>query len=200
MSSGRAGSGFVKSTGGGETWTDISRTPGLPSGVNGKIGVAVSPADSNRVHALIENENGGLFRSEDAGKSWALINNSRNIRQRAFYYTHVTADTKNKDLVYLLNVGTFVSHDGGKTMTNFAGGDSHDIWVDPDNSDHVLHASDGGGAVTTNASSDNRTWTSRDYPTGQFYHVVATARIPYDVCGSQQDASEVCVPSNTGLA
>jgi photosystem II stability/assembly factor-like uncharacterized protein len=195
MSSGGPGSGLYKSTDGGEHWTEITRAPGLPAGVDGKIGVAVSPADPNRVYALVENENGGLFRSEDAGSTWALINNSRNIRQRAFYYTHVTADPKNKDLVYLLNVGTFVSRDGGKTMTNFAGGDSHDIWVDPDNSDHVMHASDGGGAITYNASSDTRTWSARDYPTGQFYHVVATAHIPFHICGSQQDASEICVPS-----
>jgi photosystem II stability/assembly factor-like uncharacterized protein len=200
MSSGGPGSGLYKSTDGGEHWTEITRAPGLPAGIDGKIGVAVSPVDSNRVFALVENENGGLFRSEDAGKTWALINNSRNIRQRAFYYTHVTADSKNKDLVYLLNVGTLVSHDGGKTMTNFAGGDSHDIWVDPDNNEHVMHASDGGGAITYNASSDNRTWSARDYPTGQFYHVVATAHIPFHVCGSQQDASEVCVPSAAPIA
>ena len=195
MSSGGPGSALFKSTDGGETWTDITRAPGLPAGVDGKIGVAVSGADANRVYAIIENENGGLFRSDDAGTTWTLANSNRNIRQRAFYYTHVAADPKNKDLVYVMNVGTFRSTDAGKTMTNFAGGDSHDLWIDPDNSDHVMHASDGGGAVTTDASSDNRTWTSRDYPTGQFYHVVATAHVPYHICGSQQDASEVCVPS-----
>jgi len=195
MSSGGPGSALFKSTDGGETWTDITRAPGLPAGVDGKIGVAVSGADANRVYAIIENENGGLFSSDDAGATWKLANSNRNIRQRAFYYTHVAADPKNKDLVYVMNVGTFRSTDGGKTMTNFAGGDSHDLWIDPDNSDHVFHASDGGGAVTTDASNDNRTWTSRDYPTGQFYHVVATPHVPYHICGSQQDASEVCIPS-----
>jgi photosystem II stability/assembly factor-like uncharacterized protein len=201
MSSGGAGSGLFKSTDGGETWTDITRAQGLPAGMDGKIGVAVSGADPNRVYALIENENGGLFRSEDAGGTWSLVNNERRFRQRAFYYTHVFADPKNKDLVYIGNVGTYRSLDGGKTFAQqqFAGGDSHDLWIDPDNSDHVMHSSDGGGAITYNASADNRTWTARDYPTGQFYHVVATPHVPYHICGSQQDASEVCVPSNTGL-
>jgi photosystem II stability/assembly factor-like uncharacterized protein len=199
MSSGGPGSGLFKSTDGGETWTEITRNPGMPSGMMGRIGVAVSGADPNRVYAIVENEKGGLFSSDDAGATWTLVNGNRNIRQRAFYYTHVAADPKNKDLVYAMNVGTFRSTDGGKTMTNFAGGDSHDLWIDPDNTDHVLHASDGGGAVTTNASANDRTWTSRDYPTGQFYHAVATRHIPFHICGSQQDASETCVPSNTNL-
>ena len=94
------------------------------------------------------------------------MNEGRNLRQRAFYYTHVTADPKDKDTVYVLNVGTFKSTDGGKTMVNFAGGDSHDLWIDPDDTQHILHASDSGGAVTYNAASPQRTWSARDYPTG----------------------------------
>ena len=137
MSSGGPGSGLFKSTDGGETWKEITRNPGLPTGVVGKIGVAVSGADSNRVYAIVENENGGLFSSDDAGATWKLMNAGRNIRQRAFYYTHVTADPNVKDTVYVENVGTFRSIDGGKTMVNFAGGDSHDLWIDPDDSNHV---------------------------------------------------------------
>ncbi len=197
MSSGGPGSGLFKSVDGGETWKEITRNPGLPAGVDGRIGVSVSGADSNRVYALVENENGGLFSSDDAGATWKLVNANRNIRQRAFYYTHVAADPNNKDLVYALNVGTFRSTDGGKTMTSFAGGDSHDLWIDPDDSKHVLHASDSGGAVTFNADSTQRTWSARDYPTAQYYHVVATAHVPYHVCGAQQDGSTVCVPSDT---
>ncbi len=199
MSSGGPGSGLFKSTDGGEHWTELTRNPGLPRGVVGKIGVAVSGADSNRVYTIVENENGGLFSSDDGGATWKLVNDGRNLRQRAFYYTHVTADPKDKDTVYVLNVGAFKSIDGGKTMTNFAGGDSHDLWIDPDDTQHILHASDSGGAVSFNAASPQRTWTSRDYATGQFYHVVATAHVPYHVCGAQQDSSTICVPSETNL-
>src|SRR5262245_54837236 len=103
MSSGGPGSGLFKSTDGGETWTEITRNQGLPSGMVGRIGVAVSGADSNRVYALVENENGGLFASDDAGATWSLVNPARSIRQRAFYYTHVHADPNNKDTVYLQN-------------------------------------------------------------------------------------------------
>jgi photosystem II stability/assembly factor-like uncharacterized protein len=164
MSSGGPGCGLYKSTDGGETWTDITRAKGLPSGVDGKIGVSVSPVDPNRVFALVENENGGLFRSDDAGASWTMVNNERRFRQRAFYYTHVFADSKNKDLVYVENVGTFRSTDGGKTFANqqFAGGDSHDLWIDPDDDNHVLHAADPGGDITFNALAETPTWTAKD--------------------------------------
>jgi photosystem II stability/assembly factor-like uncharacterized protein len=199
MSSGGPGSGLFKSTDGGDTWTEITRNPGLPTGIDGKIGVAISGADSSRIYALVENENGGLFSSDDAGATWKLANSGRNIRQRAFYYTHVAADPVNKDIVYALNVGTFWSHDGGKTMVSFAGGDSHDLWIDPDDANHIVHANDSGGAVSFNAQAAQRTWTTRDYPTGQFYHVVSTKHVPYHVCGAQQDSSTICVASNTIL-
>ncbi|HYT67711.1 MAG TPA: hypothetical protein VEL51_14875 [Vicinamibacterales bacterium] len=199
MSSGGPGSGLFKSTDGGETWKEITRNPGMPAGMIGKIGVAVSGADSNRVYAIVENQNGGLFSSDDAGATWKLVNEGRNIRQRAFYYTHVAADPKNKDIVWALNVGTFWSKDGGKTMVSFAGGDSHDLWIDPDDTNHIVHANDGGTAASYNAQGAQRTWSVRDYPTAQYYHVISTAHVPYHVCGAQQDGSTVCVPSNTNL-
>ncbi len=199
MSSGGPGSGLFKSTDGGENWTEITRNPGMPSGMIGKIGVTVSGADSNRVYAMVENEKGGVFSSDDAGATWTLKNDGRNLRQRNFYYTHIIADPKNKDLVYGLNVGSFKSTNGGKDFQGgFAGGDSHDLWIDPDDSNHVLHASDSGGAITYTALTQP-TWTARDYPTPQYYHVVATAHVPYHICGAQQDGSTVCVPSDTGL-
>src|SRR3989442_42339 len=135
MSSGGPGSGLYKSTDGGETWREITRHQGLPSGLVGKVSIGISGADSNRVYALIENENGGLFSSDDAGATWKLMNAGRNIRQRAFYYTHVFADPNNKDTVYMLNTSAFRSTDGGKTLANIGNGthgDHHDFWIDPD--------------------------------------------------------------------
>jgi photosystem II stability/assembly factor-like uncharacterized protein len=202
MSSGGPGSGFFKSTDGGDTWTEITRNPGLPQGVVGKIGIAISGADSNRVYALVENENGGLYVSDDAGANWKLVNAARNIRQRAFYYTHVFADPNNKDTVYMQNTGLFRSTDGGKTVASIGQGthgDHHDLWIDPDNSEHVIDGNDGGGAITYNVSSRQRTWSDQDFPTAQMYHVITTNHLPFHVCGSQQDNTTLCVASDTGL-
>jgi photosystem II stability/assembly factor-like uncharacterized protein len=202
MSSGGPGSGLFKSTDGGETWSEITRNPGLPQGVVGKITIGISGADSNRVYALIENENGGLFSSDDAGATWKLVNAGRNIRQRAFYYTHVFADPNNKDWVYALNTSAFRSVDGGKTFAQIGQGthgDHHDLWIDPDDSKHVVIGNDGGGAITYGIAERPVTWTRQDYPTEQFYHVITTRHAPYHVCGAQQDNSTMCVPSTNGL-
>jgi photosystem II stability/assembly factor-like uncharacterized protein len=193
MSSGGPGSGLFKSTDAGDTWTEITRNPGLPAGVVGKIGVAVSGADSNRIYALVENENGGLFLSDDAGASWKLANADRNIRQRAFYYTHLAADPVAKDTVYLLNVTAYRSIDAGKTLTAIGGGthgDNHDLWIDPDDPAHLVLGNDGGGTVST--AGGGQAWTAEDY------HVASTRHLPYHVCGAQQDGSTVCVPTDAG--
>jgi photosystem II stability/assembly factor-like uncharacterized protein len=200
MSSGGPGSGLFKSVDGGETWKEITRNPGMPSGMIGRIGVAVSGANSNRVYALVENDKGGLFKSDDAGATWALVNESRDIRQRAFYYTHVFADPKDQDVVYMQNTSMFRSKDGGKTTANIGNGthgDMHDLWIDPDDAAHLVVGNDGGGAVSTNTGGK---WTAEDYPTEQFYHIATTKHIPYHVCGSQQDNTTLCTPFNWNLA
>ncbi|MDE2796791.1 MAG: glycosyl hydrolase [Gemmatimonadota bacterium] len=201
MSSGGPGSGMFKSVDGGATWTEITRNPGMPAeGVVGKIGLAVSTANSGRVYALFEHDDGGLFRSDDGGDSWELINDERRIRQRAFYYTHVYADHHDEDVVYVQNTSFFRSTDGGATyevINNGTHGDFHDFWIDPDDPAHVVVANDGGGAVSFTTGSE---WTDQEFSTAQFYHGVTTAHIPWHICGSQQDNSTLCLPSDWNRA
>jgi len=183
MSSGGPGSGLFKSTDGGDSWSEITKSPGLPSGPWGKVGVSVSGADGSRVYTLIENEAaGGLYVSDDAGASWKLINDNRNMRQRAFYYTRVNADPVDKDTVYVLNVQFFRSTDGGKTTTNIRvpHGDNHDLWISSTNNKRMVQANDGSANVTVNGG---QTWTDQDIPTGQFYNVFTT--IFYAVGGGE---------------
>jgi photosystem II stability/assembly factor-like uncharacterized protein len=197
MSSGGPGSGMFKSTDGGETWVELTRNPGMPrEGVVGRIGLAVSGADPNRVWALFEHADGGLFRSEDGGDTWALVNDERRIRQRAFYYTHVFADHQDENVVYVQNTSLFRSEDGGETyevINNGTHGDFHDFWIDPDDPGHLIVGNDGGGAVSFDTGDR---WTDQEFSTAQFYHAVTTAHIPFHVCGSQQDNSTLCLPSD----
>jgi photosystem II stability/assembly factor-like uncharacterized protein len=196
LSSGGPASKLYKSTDGGDTWKDITRNPGLPSGIDGKIGVAVS-ADSNRIYAMVENANGGVFRSEDAGATWHLVSDDRIVRQRAFYYTRIFADPKDKDTIYATNTRFFRSTDGGKTYKglNQPHGDNHDLWIDPENPKRMVESNDGGGTVSVDFG---ETWTPETYPTAQLYHVATTTDIPYQVCGAQQDNTTICVASHGG--
>ena len=195
MSSGGPGSGLFKSTDGGDTWTEITKNAGLPPGMWGKVGVSVSPVDGNRVYALVENEKGGLYVSDDAGASWKLINENRNLRQRAFYYTRVVADTKEKDTVYVLNVQFFKSTDGGKTTTTIRvpHGDNHDLWICAGR--QPAHGAGERWRRERLGQWRRQSWTDQEFPTGQFYNVFTTRHVPYHVCGAQQDNSTACVGS-----
>jgi photosystem II stability/assembly factor-like uncharacterized protein len=194
LSSGGPGSGLFKTTDGGATWTELTSNPGLPKPLWGKVGVTVSGADSNRLYAIIEAQAGGLFVSDDAGASWKLANDDRNIRQRAFYYTRVYADPQAKDTVYILNVSFYRSTDAGKTLRSIRvpHGDNHDLWIAPDDPRRMVQSNDGGANVSFNGG---ESWTDQDFPTAQFYNVITTAHVPYHVCGAQQDNSTACVPS-----
>lgn len=195
MWGGGGASGLFKSTDGGETWEELTRKPGMPTGLVGKIGVTVSPVDSKRVWAIVEADSGGVYRSDDAGMTWKYLNKDRKLRQRAFYYSRIYADPKDLNGVYVLNVGFFKSLDGGvKFDKSFRvpHGDNHDLWIDPTDPLRMIEANDGGATVTVNGGA---TWTDEDFPTAQLYHIMATNDFPYHVAGAQQDNSTIAVPS-----
>ncbi len=198
LSSGGPASGLFKSTDGGDTWTEITRNPGFPKGVLGKINVSMSGADSSRVYAMVEADDGGLFQSNDAGATWTLVNSDRNIRQRAFYFSRILADPQKRDTIYAMNVEFYRSDDGGKTfqLMHTLHSDHHDLWIAPNDSKRMIASDDGGGSVSTDGG---KTWTLERYPTAQFYHISTTIDIPYDVCGSQQDDGTACVASDRGV-
>ena len=194
LESGGDGAAIWKSTDEGETWMNISNNKGLPSGIWGISGVAVSPVNSNIVYALIENKNGGLYKSIDSGKSWKLINSDRNLRQRAWYYTRIYADTKNENRVYIMNVAFWRSEDGGKTFERYRTphGDHHDLWIDPDNNQRMIVADDGGAQISND---DANNWsTYMNQPTAQYYRVTTDNSFPYNILVAQQDNSTQRVP------
>ena len=197
LASGGAGSGIFKSSDGGDSWTEITRNKGLPKGLIGKMGLAVSPLDHERVWALVEADSGGLFRSDDGGASWTRTSDDHEIRQRAWYFTHVFADPGNSDGVYVLNTALLKSIDGGKTFTTLRGphGDHHALWIDPRDPARMINGNDGGATISSNGGA---TWTTQgNQPTAQFYHVIATTHFPYRLCGAQQDNSTVCIAART---
>jgi len=188
--------GIWKTTDGGDTWKKLSE--GLPEGIVGKVGLAVSPARPERVWALVESkEKGGVYRSDDGGEKWTRVNSENKLRQRAWYYTRIYADTKNPDSVYALNTGFYRSNDGGRTFNpiRVPHGDNHDLWIDPDDSQRMIESNDGGANVSFNGG---RTWSSiMNQPTAQFYRVTTDDRFPYWVYGAQQDNTTVAIPSRS---
>lgn len=195
MWGGGGASGLFKSTNGGETWEELTRKPGMPKATVGKIGVTVSPVDSKRVWAVVESDEGGVYRSDDAGATWKLVNNERKLRQRAFYYSRLVADPKDRDGVYGLNVGFYKSTDGGVTFDKTIKpphGDNHDLWIAADDPNRLAESNDGGGTISVNGGD---TWTDEDFPTAQLYHITVTEDFPYHVAGAQQDNTTIAVPS-----
>jgi photosystem II stability/assembly factor-like uncharacterized protein len=189
LESGGEGSALWKSTDGGDTWVNLMDKKGIPKGPIGTIGVTVSPVNSERVWAIIEAPEGGVFRSDDGGATWKKINEDRSLRQRAWYYSRIIADTKDENICYVMNVNFHRSTDGGKTFTEFdtPHGDHHDLWIAPEDNQRMVVADDGGAQVSFDGAQN---WTTYgNQPTAQFYRVVTDNAFPYRIYGAQQDNS-----------
>jgi photosystem II stability/assembly factor-like uncharacterized protein len=194
MDSGGPGSGLYRSADGGTTWKEV-KEHGFPEGIKGRIGVTVSGANPNRVWAVVEAEKGGIFRSDDAGETWHLFTDDHRFRQRAWYYSHIFADPKSADNVYILNTAAYRSNDGGKTFASLRAphGDNHGLWIDPTNPKRMINGNDGGATISTDGG---QSWTTQNnQPTAQFYHVTTDNRFPYYIYGAQQDNSTVGIAS-----
>ena len=200
VSSGGAGSAIWKSTDEGNTWQKL--TEGLPK-MMGKMGISVSRANSNRVYAILETEKSksGLYRSDDAGKTWALLSNNQDISSRSWYYMEVFADPINENIVYVLNAPMMKSIDGGKTFARVRvqHGDTHDLWINPSKNNVIALGDDGGAEISFD---HGESWSSiMNQPTAQFYRVNTDNVFPYKVYGGQQDNSSVIIASrNNGSA
>ncbi len=193
--SGGPESGIFRSTDGGDTWTDISGNPGLPSGPMGRIGIAVSPSRPERIYATIEAKEFGLYRSDDGGDTWGLITDNRDIQGRPWYYQHIFADPQDANTVWVLNYKAWKSVDGGATFTEVTTphGDNHDLWIDPNDPQRMIEGNDGGACISFNSG---ESWsTIYNQMTSQFYHVTTDDQFPYRVYGTQQDNSAISVPS-----
>ncbi len=196
LTSGGPGSGLYRSSDSGETWAQLTGH-GLPDGVWGKVGVGVAPSDGRRVYALIEAAEGGLFRSDDGGESWTRATGSHAPRQRAWYYSTLTIDPRNPDVVWFPQVAMYRTIDGGRTVAQVPDmhhGDHHDVWIDPTDPRRIIDANDGGVTITTNGG---ETWDQPPLAIGQFYHVSVDTRVPFSVAGAMQDLGTAQGPSNS---
>ena len=199
LESGGEGSGLWKSTDGGDTWVDLSRKPGMPRGTRGICGITVAASRPDTLYAIIEAEDGGVFRSTDGGESWSRQNSERKLRQRAWYYSRISADPADSDVVYVLNVGFHRSKDGGKTFQRIRTphGDNHDLWIDPQDPKRMIESNDGGANVTTDGG---QTWTRQDnQPTAQLYRVSVDDAVPYHLLAGQQDNSAFRIRSQPSM-
>ena len=190
------GSGLYVSRDRGDTWTQI-KEHGLPDGIWGKVGIAIAPTNGNRVYALIEAEDGGLFRSDDGGESWDHATASRLVRQRSWYYSTMTVSPTNPDDIWFPQVPMLHSIDGGKTLAfvnKIGHGDHHDVWIDPRNPKRIIGGNDGGVTISVDGGAS---WFQPALPFGQFYHVTADTRVPFHVAGSMQDIGTAQGPSNS---
>jgi photosystem II stability/assembly factor-like uncharacterized protein len=197
FSSGGEGSELWKSEDAGATWVSLMDQEGMPDGPHGIIGVTVSPINPDRVWAIIENEAGGVYRSDDAGGVWELVNSDRSLRQRAWYYTRIYADTEDVNRVYVMNVSYHVSNDGGQSFeSRYAPhGDHHDLWIAPEDANRLIIADDGGAQVSYDAG---KSWsTYMNQPTAQFYRVTTDDHFPYRIYGAQQDNSAIRIDSRS---
>jgi photosystem II stability/assembly factor-like uncharacterized protein len=194
--SGGPGSGLYASHDGGDTWKELGKDQGMPEGIKGKIGCAVAPSDGQRVYALIESEKGGLYRSNDGGEHFSLSSSHHALRQRAWYYSTVSVDPKNADVVWFPQVPLLRSIDGGKTIHSVKAhhGDLHDAWIDPQNPSRVITAHDGGVSIT---SDFGKTWFTPPLPLAQLYHVGTDTAVPYHLHGAMQDLGTAWGPSNS---
>jgi photosystem II stability/assembly factor-like uncharacterized protein len=198
LQSGGPGSGLYKTTDAGAHWTNLTHNPGLPDGTLGRIGVTVAASNPNVVYAIMQAKEGGVFRSNDAAKTWTRVNDEWKLRQRAFYYMAIYADPKDPETVYAPEVDAlWVSHDGGKSFKKLRTphGDNHIVWINPDNTKILLEGNDGGATVSTDGG---KTWsTEHNQPTGQFYHVNLDDQFPFHIYGAQQDEGSFEGPSAT---
>jgi len=192
LSSGGKGSALWKSEDSGDTWKEISLNKGFPDSTLGIIGVTVSPVNNEKVWAIVENKDkGGLYLSNDGGESWELINNERKLRQRAWYYTRVYADTQDENLVYVLNVRYHKSTNSGKSFKTYNAphGDHHDLWISPENPERMIIGDDGGAQVSYDRGESWSTYMNQ--PTSQFYRVTTDNSFPYRIYAAQQDNSTI---------
>jgi photosystem II stability/assembly factor-like uncharacterized protein len=198
LSSGGDGSALWKSTDYGETWKEISNNEGFAKGTLGIMGITVSPVSSDRVYAIVENkEEGGLYRSDDAGLTWKKTNDDRSLRQRAWYYSRIYADTEDVDKLYVVNVNYHKSTDGGKNFSSARAphGDHHDLWIAPEDPNRMIMGDDGGAQITYDGG---ETWsTYHNQPTAQYYRVATDDSFPYRIYVAQQDNGTIRIPHRT---